>query len=88
MLSFSPLIVLIPFVLITAVIGFFYIINVTHLVRTGNTSLVSFLFTLFFLAYGCGIILLTYNVSAGYDWQSLITIDLSSFSFTSNPIAY
>lgn len=80
MFSFSPLLILIPFGLIAAIIGFFSLINISHLVRTGNTTLVSLFFTLVFLGYSLGVIFLTYNTVVGYDWQTPLTIDLSSLS--------
>ncbi len=84
MFSFSPLLILIPFGIFAVIIGFFGLINTAHLVRTGNTTLISLLFTLFFLGYSLGVLFLTYNVVAPYDWQTPVKIDLSSFGFSSN----
>lgn len=86
--SFSPFIIPIPFCLVALVIGFFALINIAHLIRTGNFNFTSFVFTLFFLVYSAAIIYLTYNMTAGFDWQTPITVDFSSFSFSSNSVIY
>ncbi len=88
MLSFSPFFILIPFGLITAIIGFFGLINIAHLVRTGNTTLVSLFFTLLFLGYSFGVLFLTYNLVASYDWHLPVEINYNSFGFSSDSFTY
>ena len=78
MLTFSPLLLAIPFALYVLVHFFLFFVNVMHIFRTGTTSFTSFIFTSAFFVYTLVVVGITWGILGPFLMQPSISIDLNS----------
>ena len=78
MLTFSPLLLLIPYVLFIVIHIFLSLVNVMHIFRTGTASFTSFLFTSVFLVYTLVVIGVTWNILGPFLMQPSVSFDFNS----------
>ncbi|HCC22470.1 hypothetical protein A2480_01535 [Candidatus Uhrbacteria bacterium RIFOXYC2_FULL_47_19] len=79
-MSLPLAIILIPYGVIVLVFAIVALLNVYHLIHYSATSKTSFAFTFIFLAGTAVIAFLTWQAVGGVDWQTPISISLSSSS--------
>jgi hypothetical protein len=81
MLSLSPNLILIPFIIYLVVHFFFALINVKHLFRIGALTFTSFVFTSAFVVYTLLILGGTWAMVGDFDWSKPINIDFDQTKF-------
>lgn len=74
MVDFSPILLLIIYGLVDAVIIFLALVNISHLFRTGLATFGSFTVTLAFFLYFIIVLGLTWNIISEFNWQQPIII--------------
>jgi hypothetical protein len=79
---------LIPYVIILAVFGLFYLVNVYHLVHYGASTTASRWASVAFLGATACILLFTYTALQGTDWTTPISLGLPSFELTSPDLLF
>ena len=79
-MSLPLAIILIPYGVIVLVFAIVALLNVYHLIHYSATSKTSLAFTFIFLAGTAVIAFLTWQAVGGVDWQTPISISLSSSS--------
>lgn len=80
MLAFPFSYVLLPYAAVVAFVALISIINVSHLVRHGATSGVSYVVTMLFFVGSAGILFGTWYALQGTDWTQQITLAVPALS--------
>ena len=79
-MSFPLAIILVPYGMVALVFAVVALLNIYHLIHYSATTKASFAFTFVFLAGTAVIAFLTWQAVGGIDWQTPISISLSSGS--------
>jgi hypothetical protein len=84
MLNISPLFILLPFAAYLVAHTIFGLVNIGHLIKTGATTMISFMVTFAFIFYSLIVVGATLEIVGPLDLNTPITINFSAFS-SANP---
>jgi hypothetical protein len=80
--------ILIPYAVVLLFVALMSFISVSHLVRHGATSGISFIVTFLFIVGSASILFGTWTALQGTDWTQQITLSLPTMSLGTSGLAF